>query len=79
MTATTACVEQDQDIRLAALPSGRYRLVLEGRIGGNVCWLGTPVVRVPAGGVEGSLTTLNMVATGNAGCPKPLRAGSPKR
>jgi len=31
------------------------------------------VVRVPAGGVEGSLTTLNMVATGNAGKLREIR------
>jgi hypothetical protein len=65
----SACIDNDQELSIASLPSGSYTLKAKGQIAGAACWSTTSILAVPPGG--GTLTqTIAMVyATGAPGCP----------
>jgi hypothetical protein len=66
-----ACVDADQDIAVAGIASGRYRLSAEGFVDGTACWVTSPTVRVPAAAAEAMLGTLNLVRSSAAQCAAP--------
>jgi hypothetical protein len=66
-----ACIDADQDIVVASAPSGRYRFAIEGLVGGTACWTASPAVRIPAGGAEVSLGTVNLLRSSAPACAKP--------
>jgi len=62
------CIEADQVISGANLPSDAYTIHVSGLIGGKVCWANNDGIQVPGAG--NTLTrTLNLGPTGVSGCP----------
>jgi hypothetical protein len=66
-----ACIDADQDIVVAGAPSGRYRLAIDGLVGGTACWAASPAVRIPAGGAEVSVGTVNLLRSSAPACAAP--------
>jgi hypothetical protein len=69
--APAACIDADQDITVAGAPSGRYRFAIDGLVGGTVCWTANPAVRIPAGGAEVSVGTVNLAQSAAPACSAP--------
>jgi hypothetical protein len=69
--ALASCIDADQDIVVASAASGRYRLAIEGRVGDTACWAASPAVRIPAGGAEVSIGTVNLLRSAAKECAAP--------
>jgi hypothetical protein len=66
-----ACIDADQDIIVSGAASGRYRLAVEGRVGAAACWAASPAVRIPAGGAEVPIGTVNLLRSTAEECAAP--------
>ena len=64
----TTCIELDQAMQFASVPSGQLHVTIDGFNGGNRCWFGDATVNVPTSGSLHS-ETLFLVPTSAPGCP----------
>ena len=66
--ATLPCIDADQVISIVDGTSGPYRLVVGGLIATNTCWNAEQQTVIPVNQLTRT-ETVNLGATGNAGCP----------
>jgi hypothetical protein len=62
------CIDNDQKLSVATLPSGSYRIAVRGKVGGIDCWTNTSTINVPPNS-QTLMQTLNLTKLATVGCP----------
>ncbi|MBA2544057.1 MAG: hypothetical protein H0V17_30720 [Deltaproteobacteria bacterium] len=65
--ALSPCIDNDQKLSVATLPSGSYRVEVKGKIGGVDCWSTTQTLNVPPNS-KTLMQTLNLTHLVAIGC-----------
>jgi len=66
--ALSACIDNNQELSIASLPSGSYRIAVKGKVSGIDCWTNTSTLIIPPNG-KTLMQTLGLTKLTTAGCP----------
>ncbi len=66
--ALSNCIDNDQKLSVATLPSGSYQIVVQGKIGGVDCFTNTSTLVIPPNS-KTLMQTLGLTKLTTAGCP----------